>query len=748
MSGARVALFIGCSDYDDPRFQHLPAPAQDIDALTRVLVDPAIGDFTVEALLNESSSMVTVKIERFFADRKPDDLLLLYFSCHGVLDARGRLYFVAADTRRELLGSTGISAQWIKQQMDHGRSQRIVLLFDCCYSGAFIKGLPPTSGDAGEIVEKLEGRGRVIITASDKMEYSYESEFTDAIVRGLETGAADLDGDGQVEVGELYRYVHDQVCQNTSGQTPTMSADGIRGRLYLARNPHAPLPLPAELDQVLTSATVWKRRWAVDGLRRLLAGDHPGGQKLTARKSLVRLRDQDADDDVRAAAERALTELSQPPERDPPRRDRRLVKVVVTVVSVALLSVTSLLVMSKAPPGDAIPCSPSTRPANGVLSLGTLIPTTGAQTFRSPAVETGVQLAKEDITAGGIPNVAVQFDRANQRDEGDALIDQIVRQSTGALLENGVDVIIGPVTSAAAITVIDTITCAGVIMFSPANLAPLFTTHPDHGLYFRNAPTTVLEAAVLGKLVVDDGNSTAVVMSRDDVYGNSLREETGKVIEKSGGRVLDSFPLDPRVADYDKEIRRVKDKKPDAIVLIGFTESARALRSMIKEGLSPRNKRVYGSNSSMNNTLVGRVDPRNPDVLKGMRGTLIDPGDETFVKRLKEANPTILDPAYAAQAYDAAVVTALAAAVANTDEPASVAKEINGVTKDGERCVSFAACMMLVKDRKNIDYDGPSGPLEFADPGEPPSATYWISEFQADGTVKLLKSVRVPWPGR
>ena len=83
--------------------------------------------------------------------------------------------------------------------------------------------------------------------------------------------------------------------------------------------------------------------------------------------------------------------------------------------------------------------------------------------------------------------------------------------------------------------------------------------------------------------------------------------------------------------------------------------------------------------------------------------------------------------AYAAQSYDSVVVTALAAAVAHTDEPALVAKEINGVTKGGEKCTSFAACMTLVKDGKDIDYDGPSGPLEFTDPGEPCSATYVIS---------------------
>jgi molecular chaperone DnaK len=146
------------------------------------------------------------------------------------------------------------------------------------------------------------------------MEYAYGSEFTNAVVRGLETGAADLDGDGRVSVYELYQYVYDQVRQGTLGQTPTISTDGMRGQLYLAKNPHALLPLPADLEQVLASDIVWKRLWAVDGLRHLLAGDHPGGQKRRARQALDRLRDDDADLDIRAAASEALRRVSRRPD--------------------------------------------------------------------------------------------------------------------------------------------------------------------------------------------------------------------------------------------------------------------------------------------------------------------------------------------------------------------------------------------------------------------------------------------------
>ncbi|MGH3770045.1 MAG: ABC transporter substrate-binding protein [Pseudonocardiaceae bacterium] len=352
-----------------------------------------------------------------------------------------------------------------------------------------------------------------------------------------------------------------------------------------------------------------------------------------------------------------------------------------------------------------------------------------------------MRLAMKDITdAGGIPGIAVKLDDANQRDEGNPAADT-ASQSVDALLPGGVDAIIGPATSAAAIKVIDKITCAGVIMFSPSNTASVFTTYPAHGLYFRAAAPNALEASVLGKLVIADHNSTVVVMSHDDVSGNSLREETEKLIRKSESHILDSFHYDPNTLDHNKEIQRAKAKNPDAIVLIGAAERTNILVNMIKNGLGPRSKRVYGTN--MTNTLAGQVSPQDPGVLKSMEGTIPNTGDEAFVKRLRESNPGLQDLTYSAQAYDAVVITALAAAVAGTDEPAAVAKQINGVTRGSERCTSFAACMVLVKAHKDIAYDGASGPLEFTDHGEPSSATYVISEIQADGTVQPLRSEKV-----
>ena len=207
----RFALIVASSQYVDPDLQKLIAPAQDAEALANVLQDANIGGFEVKTLLDEPSYKVNEEIQAFFSDRGRDDLLLLYFSCHGIKDEEGQLYFATSNTSRKLLDATAISANFVNRMMFRSRSRRQLLLLDCCYSGAFAKGLV-SRGDkkihTGDYFD--EGRGRIVLTASDSMQYSFEADklnvevkdpgsiFTRAVIDGLNTGKADLDKDGRV----------------------------------------------------------------------------------------------------------------------------------------------------------------------------------------------------------------------------------------------------------------------------------------------------------------------------------------------------------------------------------------------------------------------------------------------------------------------------------------------------------------------------------------------------------------------
>jgi uncharacterized caspase-like protein len=227
VEGRRSALILASYDYEDPGLRMLRAPARDAEALARVLQDPEIGNFEVRTVLNQPAHVVSLAVEEFFADRKPDDLLVLHFSGHGLKDDSGELYFAAADTRLLRLESTSVSAAFVNRQMSRSRSRRVVLLLDCCYAGAFERGMVPKADEAVHVDEQFGGRGRAVVTASGAMEFAFEnaeltfsselrpSVFTRAVVDGLETGDADRDQDGYVDLDELYDYVYDRVRDAT-----------------------------------------------------------------------------------------------------------------------------------------------------------------------------------------------------------------------------------------------------------------------------------------------------------------------------------------------------------------------------------------------------------------------------------------------------------------------------------------------------------------------------------------------------
>ena len=257
-----------------------------------MLADPAIGGFDTSSLLDAKSYEVAEQLEAFYADQPRDSLLVTYFSCHGVKDEDGRLYFAASNTKLDRLAATGVSSHFVQERMDRCRSRQIVLLLDCCYSGAFSRA-SRKSDRRVDVTDRLSGRGRIIITASTAMEYAFEGDhtestgtgtsiFTRALVEGLRTGAADLDHDGQISVDDLYEYVHQAVRAVTPNQTPSMQAD-VEGAIYIATRPPGtaagvgPAASPgfaSRSSRFDRPATPWRVSRTVQGLlrdRRVLA---------------------------------------------------------------------------------------------------------------------------------------------------------------------------------------------------------------------------------------------------------------------------------------------------------------------------------------------------------------------------------------------------------------------------------------------------------------------------------------------
>ncbi len=253
--GRRLALIIGNSVFRDLSLARLLTPDAGVGSLADVLLDPEIGAFDdAKLVVNMAATTIRRSISQFFANKTRDDLLLLYFSGHGVLDENGRLYLATKETERNYLRGTAIPATFITDEMDHSRSRRQVLILDCCHSGAFARGSKGVTGASVGTATAFEGKGfgRVVLNASDATQYAWEGDqvigeaensvFTHYLIQGLQTGRADADGDGEITVDELYDYVYEQVVSQTPKQTPGKWSYKEQGEIVIARAPAGGAP--------------------------------------------------------------------------------------------------------------------------------------------------------------------------------------------------------------------------------------------------------------------------------------------------------------------------------------------------------------------------------------------------------------------------------------------------------------------------------------------------------------------------
>ena len=368
---------------------------------------------------------------------------------------------------------------------------------------------------------------------------------------------------------------------------------------------------------------------------------------------------------------------------------------------------------------------------DGVLTVGSIIPLTGDLAFLAPPEVAGLRLAEEDINAAGgvLGNPIVTI----EGDSGDTNVD-IANPTVDAQLAEGADVIVGAASSAVSKLVIDKITGAGVIQFSMANTSPDFTTYDDNGLYFRTAPSDLLQGRVLANVVAEDGNQSASIIYRQESYGEGLANAIMENFEASGGTIDEFLPYAVDTENFDPEIDKLVAADSDAIVVIGFQEAANILTTMHERGIGPVDKPVYGVDGFIGGIADEMADP---SILDGLQGTepSVDLATITaFTDRFEEAYGEPVDVfAYGAETYDAVVITALAAEMAGTDDPIAIAAEINDITRGGEKCTDFASCRDIIAAGGDPDYDGIGGPYEFVDAGEPAAASFRIITYGTDG---------------
>jgi neutral amino acid transport system substrate-binding protein len=376
--------------------------------------------------------------------------------------------------------------------------------------------------------------------------------------------------------------------------------------------------------------------------------------------------------------------------------------------------------------------------------VGGILPLTGNLAFLGPPAVAGVGLAVSDINAAGGVNGAKACH--NVLDSGDSTDMSISTASAGTMVAAKPSVVIGAESSSVSLNFVDTLTAAKITQVSPANTAIDLSGYSP--FYFRTAPPDTVQGNALGTLISQDGYTNIGFLVFNDTYGTGLRNSTEETVTAAGGKCVygckgqgDEFPAGQTT--FSAEVQAVTAAKPDAIVIIAFDETKSIVPELAASGWDM--SKVY----FVDGNLSDYGEDFEPGTLEGAQGTL--PGqdpEQGFKDQLvgwyKAAQgEDVKDFSYGAESYDATILSALAAVKGGSNDSVSVQKNfaaVSGAT-DGEECTTYADCVALLGDGKEIRYAGPSGIGPIDDENDPSSAFIGIYQYDANNKNVLNGTV-------
>jgi len=255
---AKVALLIEGRDQES-NLNLEAGVTSNFEVLKQVLQNPEVGDFTEVKVLNQPERLIIQQsIESIFRDRQKNDLVLLYFCGCGIRDERGKLYLTTQATRKDTQGklvkSTAVPADFLQDVMDDSYSRQQVVILDCWVEGDLpsnyvkeqIQGASAqiqaqsTQQYSINIKQQLGGPGRAILTAGTAIQNDFQQNsplaYTNYLIEGLETGAADLNHDGSVSLNELHQYVRRKLQNIIPSAQPEIYHTGTQ-QIVLAKAP-------------------------------------------------------------------------------------------------------------------------------------------------------------------------------------------------------------------------------------------------------------------------------------------------------------------------------------------------------------------------------------------------------------------------------------------------------------------------------------------------------------------------------
>ena len=247
---------IGISEYASSDVSDLSYAKSDAIAIRNYYQNVVGLDESHLFLLTDKDATVG-NIRRLLGDRlyglaDEADTVIIHFAGHGVAEASSRAtdgrakYLLPHSGELDALYSSALPMDEVGRLLHRLHAGRVIFIADTCFSGAaggrtiFDSGRRGPASDS--FLQKIAeaGEGRVIFAASQADQVARENDelrhgiFTHFLLEGLH-GKADLNGDCEITIDELYPYVSDRVTSATGGSQKPVLKNEYEGRIVLGQ---------------------------------------------------------------------------------------------------------------------------------------------------------------------------------------------------------------------------------------------------------------------------------------------------------------------------------------------------------------------------------------------------------------------------------------------------------------------------------------------------------------------------------
>ncbi len=258
MAGRRKALILVIPRGQDDKTEQLLSVGAGSETLEKALKNPNIGGFEVSVLESRFLAEVKAAVEAFFNDCDPEDVLLLYLACQGIPGLDGKMYFATADTDVRYLISTALSANFINDAARSSLSMKKFLLLDCSLLPTSADGRAAQMGAAKSAaavcsVDQFSAPGMGVMMAFNPMPFpsgqgsSCRQTLAQCLAEGMNSGAADVDGDGLGTFQDLCDHFSIAGLMGSVRQPEAWGSSNLLTMVPLVRSPRAPRAGPSSM---------------------------------------------------------------------------------------------------------------------------------------------------------------------------------------------------------------------------------------------------------------------------------------------------------------------------------------------------------------------------------------------------------------------------------------------------------------------------------------------------------------------